>query len=169
MREALARAKATYRYDSLYTTKVAFEREGRAVIQAKVEAILNTDQTLVTISFGGEPGARIPMSFTPFGVTAVTPRSAIYDLVPIVIRFPSRSLLRMKQAIPVLVDRQARTVTFAVSSPPSAFAALREQDRRHRGFHAHRRGRLRDRGGREPRPDQGMTAILASLRGDKPE
>ena len=61
------------------------------------------------------------MSYTPFGVTAVNDHTAIYDLVPVAMRFANRVVLRLKSTVPVLIDRQAKTVTFAVATAPSSF------------------------------------------------
>jgi hypothetical protein len=98
----------------------AFAAEGRRFIQQRVDSILGTSKTLVTISYAAV-GEKIGMGYTPFGVTAVTDHSAIYDLVPVAVQFPNKVVLRMKSVVPLLVDRGERTVTFAVEAPPSAF------------------------------------------------
>lgn len=116
----VAQARSRYGYDSILVNRQAFEREGRRLIQQRVDAIVNTPTTLVTISYGGA-GDINGMSYTPFGITAVDDHTAIYDLVPIAMRFTNRVVLRLKSVVPVLIDRQAKTVTFAVSSAASLF------------------------------------------------
>ncbi|MBI2795341.1 MAG: hypothetical protein HYX65_01380 [Gemmatimonadetes bacterium] len=110
-----------YGHAAALTTAQAFEREGRAAIQRKVDAIVQTTRTLVQVRYAAA-GDRLGMGYTPFGVTAVTSQSAIYDLVPVALRFGNRVLLQMKSVIPLLLDRGAHTVTFAVDSPPAAIA-----------------------------------------------
>jgi hypothetical protein len=61
------------------------------------------------------------MSYTPFGVTAVNNHTAIYDLVPVAMQFSNRVVLRLKSVVPVLVDREAKTVTFAIAGAPALF------------------------------------------------
>jgi hypothetical protein len=120
-RAALAeKAKADFGYDSIFANRQAFEREGRRVIQQRVDAILKTSQTLVTINYGAT-GDLKGMGYTPFGVTAVNDHTAIYDLTPVAVGFANRVVLRMKSVTPVIVDRGAKTVTFAVASAPALF------------------------------------------------
>lgn len=116
----VAQAKSEYGYDSVFVNRQALEREGRLLIQKRVDAILNTPRTLVTISYAGA-GDINGMGYTPFGVTAVDDHTAIYDLVPVAMRFTNKVVLRMKSVVPLIVDRQAKTVTFAVSSAPALF------------------------------------------------
>ena len=118
--ELVSRAKADYGYDSIFVNRQAFEAEGRRFVQQRVDAILNTSQTLVTISYGAAADIT-GMGYTPFGVTAVNDHAAIYDLTPIAVRFENRAVLRMKSVVPVLIDRQARTLTFAVASAAALF------------------------------------------------
>lgn len=54
-------------------------------------------------------------------MTSVNEHTAIYDLTPVAMRFTNRVVLRMKSVIPVLIDREAKTVTLAVGSAPPAF------------------------------------------------
>lgn len=120
-RDAYVRqAKTRYGYDSLFANRQAFAAEGRRFIEQRVDSILGTSKTLVTISYAAA-GERLGMAYTPFGVTAVNDHAAIYDLVPVSVRFANKVLLRMKTVVPLLVDRSERTITFAVESPPSAF------------------------------------------------
>ena len=116
----VTQTKAEYGYDTIFVNRQVFEREGRRLIRERVDAILSSSRTLVTISYGGA-GEITGMGYTPFGVTAVDDQTAIYDLVPIAIRFGNGVVLRMKDVVPVLIDRQARTVTFAISSAPALF------------------------------------------------
>jgi hypothetical protein len=118
--ELVSRAKAEYGYDTIFVNRQALETEGRRVIQQRVDAMLNTSQTLVTIGYSGA-GDINGMGYTPFGVTAVNDHAAIYDLSPLAVRFKNGVILRMKSVIPVLIDRAAKTLTFDVSSTPALF------------------------------------------------
>ena len=118
--DLVSQAKAEYGYDSIVVNRQAFEMEGRRFIQQRVDEIVNTSQTLVTISYGAA-GDISGMGYTPFGVTAVNDHTAIYGMVPVAMRFANRVVLRMKSVVPVLVDREAKTVTFAVASVPASF------------------------------------------------
>lgn len=117
----LEQAKSEYHYDNVYRSKQQFQKDGLAAIQAKLDGILKTNQTLVKINYGGFSEKVGIGHFTPFGVTQVSPKSAIYDLVPIQIRFKEGSTLNMKQAIPVLLDRDQKMIAFTVPLPASNF------------------------------------------------
>jgi hypothetical protein len=70
-REAyVSQAKTRYGYDSLFANRQAFAAEGRRFIQQRVDSIMGTSKTLVTISYAAA-GERLGMAYTPFGVTAV--------------------------------------------------------------------------------------------------
>ncbi len=115
----LEKSKKEYNYDDAYQSKLQFEREGKQYTRDKLASILETKQTLVTISYGGF-SERIGLGvFTPFGVTQVSRRSAIYDLVPIKVVFKEDVNLQMKQAIPVLIDRDKKIIAFAIPTPSS--------------------------------------------------
>ena len=116
----VAAAKAEFGYDSIFANRQAFETEGRRVIQRQVDAILQTSQTLVTIDYAATGDIR-GMGYTPFGVTAVNDHVAIYDLTPVAVGFANRVVLRMKTVIPIIIDRGAKTVTFAVATAPALF------------------------------------------------
>ena len=90
------------------------------MIRSRVDSITGTKQALVTIQYGAV-GDKMGMRYTPFGVTAITTESAIYDLVPIAIRFGNRVLLQMKSVVPAILDKRAKTQTFAVTTPPPGF------------------------------------------------
>lgn len=120
-RDALVRqAQLEYGYDTIFVNRQSLEHEGRRLIQQRVEEILSSSKTLVTVSYG-VAGDITGMGYTPFGVTAVDNHSVIYDLVPIAMRFSNGVVLRMKSVVPVLIDRQAKTVVFAVASPAALF------------------------------------------------
>lgn len=116
----LEKAKAEYKYEDAYQEKLKFETEGKRKIQEKLDAILKTKQTLVKISYESFTD-EIRIGYTPFGVTMITPQSAIYDLVPIAVGFKKGVVLRMKQTIPVLIDKEKKQIIFAVSTPPDKF------------------------------------------------
>jgi hypothetical protein len=119
MKSYLEKAKSEYKYDDAYQSKLQFEKEGKEYVQKKLAAILQTDQTLVKILYG-DIADKIGIAYTPFGVTKVSEKSAIYDLVPIKVRFKEGMELMMKQAIPVLIDRENRVIACAISTPASA-------------------------------------------------
>ena len=100
--------------------KLKFEREGKQKIQEKLEAILKTKNTLIKIAYG-KITDELGIGYTPFGVTSVSKNSAIYELVPIAVRFKKGSLLQMKQVISVLIDKDAKTITFAVATDAAKF------------------------------------------------
>ncbi len=118
---ALARAKQEHGYETLLAGKREFEVEGRRFIQAKVDAILKTEQTLVSLDFSGSEITG--MGYTPFGVTQVGPESAIYDMVPLQVKFDEDKLLSLKQVRPVLLDKDSRELHFAVDIPVAEFVA----------------------------------------------
>ena len=118
MKRLLEQAKSEYGYDAAYRSKLQFEQEGKEYVQKKLDAILQTDQTLVKISYNGF-AEKIGIAYTPFGVTQITQKSGIYDMVPIVVRFKEGVELRMKQVIPVLIDRENKLIAFAVATPSS--------------------------------------------------
>ncbi len=122
MKRYLEQAKLEYKYDDAYQSKLQFEKEGKEYIQKKLDAILQTDQTLVKISYKGF-AETIGVAYTPFGVTQITQRSGIYDMVPIKVRFKEGVELQMKQVIPVLIDREKKLIVFAVAAPISELAS----------------------------------------------
>jgi hypothetical protein len=122
MKRCLEEAKSAYDYDRAYESKLQFEREGKEFIRKKLDAILRTDRTLVKISYQGFV-ERIGIAYTPFGVTQITRRSSIYDMVPIMVRFKDDAKLQMKQAIPVLIDLENKLISFAVATPASELTA----------------------------------------------
>jgi hypothetical protein len=122
MKRYLEQAKREYGYDDAYRSKLQFEKDGRAYIQKKLDAILRAGQTLVKISYEGF-AEKIGIAYTPFGVTQITQRSGIYDMVPIKVMFRAGVELQMKQVIPVLIDREKKLIAFAVTAPLSELAA----------------------------------------------
>ena len=121
---ALAEAKARYGYEALLAEKQAYEREGRAAAQAKADALLNTDQTLVRITYGDLSAGPPVLSYTPFGVTPLGGGRAIYELVPISAQFGDAARLSMNVATPVLVDPMRKEMTFAVDVPAAEIQAV---------------------------------------------
>lgn len=111
----LAQAKAEYKYDDAYNSKLQFEKDGRAYIQKQLDAILLTDKTLVKVWYGAI-AEKIGVAYTPFGVTQISKRSSIYDLVPILVQFNNESSLELKQITPVLIDRDQKLIAFAIAA-----------------------------------------------------
>jgi len=116
---ALKRAQAEYGYADLYASKEEFQTEGLAFIQDKVDAIVNTDHTLVVLDFSGFEIAG--MGYTPFGVTRVDDDRTIYDMVPLQVLFGEDILLALKEVRPVLVDTGNSTVSFVTEAAASDF------------------------------------------------
>lgn len=115
-------AKSEYKYNKVHENKLQFEREGKEYIQRKLESILQSNLTRVKISYEGF-AEKIGLSYTPFGVTQISKKSAIYDLVPIKVSFKEGVELQLKQVIPVLIDREKKMIAFAVSTPLSKFGS----------------------------------------------
>ncbi|HEX7502413.1 MAG TPA: hypothetical protein VF451_03240 [Acidobacteriota bacterium] len=122
MKTYLEKAKADYDYGRIYQDKLLFAREGKNRIQDKLNAILNTKNTLVTISYA-RLGDKLGMSYTPFGVTQVSEGAAIYDLVPIEVRFNDKTALKLKKTIAVYIDKINKKITFAVAAPVLVLAS----------------------------------------------
>jgi hypothetical protein len=117
MKKYLGKAKADYNYDQIYQDKRKFEQDGKSKIQEKLNAILNSKNTLVTISYSKYP--KIGMSYTPFGVTQINEETAIYDMVPIEVHFDKNTILKLKKVTPVYIDKNKKEITFAVITPIS--------------------------------------------------
>lgn len=107
----LEKAKTDYSYNQIFADKKDFENEGKSKIQEKLDAIIKTKNTLITVSYSNYPVIK-GMNYTPFGVTQVNENSAIYDLVPITLYFEKTKKLTLKKVIPVLVDRDKKEITF---------------------------------------------------------
>ena len=112
----LEQAKAEYGYEAAYKDKQRFEADGRAFVQGKLDAILKTNQTLVKIWYGAV-AERLGLAYTPFGVTQIRSRASIYDLVPVQVQFKPGMTLRMKNVVPVFIDREQKLIAFAVATP----------------------------------------------------
>jgi hypothetical protein len=114
----LEKAKQDYQYDQAYAAKLQFEQDGKKQIEQKLAGIMETKQTLIKIFYGGFV-ERIGLGYTPFGVTQITKRSAIYDMVPIKVLFKEGITLTMKQVIPVFVDKDKKMIAFAIPTAVS--------------------------------------------------
>ena len=121
---ALAGAKARYGYDDLLAAKRTYERDGRAAAQAKLDALLGTDRTLVRIAYGAVSDEPPVLTYTSFGVTPLGDGRAIYELVPIRAVFGDDARLSMHVVTPVLVDPERREIVFAVDVPAAEIAAV---------------------------------------------
>lgn len=116
----LKQAKVEYNYEQAYQDKLKFAEEGNKIVQEKLNSILGTPNTLVTVSYQGFV-EKLRMSYTPFGVTQVSKESAIYDAVPIKILFKEGVELIFKKIIPVLVDKGKKEISFAIDTPALNF------------------------------------------------
>jgi hypothetical protein len=123
----LGQAKSEYNYNGAYEDKLKFEKEGKEEVQKKLASILQTNQTLVKISYEGFT-EKIGIAYTPFGVTQISKKSAIYDMVPIKVRFKEGVELQMKQSIPVLIDKENKIIAFAVPTAVSDFGKGSEKN-----------------------------------------
>lgn len=116
LQDYLEKAKLDYNYEQIFNEKKDFETEGKNKIQEKLNTILDTKNTLVTISYTNYPEIK-GMSYTPFGVTQVNENAAIYDMVPVIIVFDKGKKLTMKKAIPVYIDDNKKLISFEVNTP----------------------------------------------------
>lgn len=116
----LEKAKTEYDYNKILEEKTVFEAEGKSIIQEKLSAILNTQNTLVTISYKNYSEIK-GMSYTPFGVTQVNEDAAIYDLVPIAVIIEKDKKLTFKKIVPVYIDKRNKEIIFEVKTPVSEF------------------------------------------------
>lgn len=114
----LEKAKQDYQYDQAYAAKLQFEQGGKKQIGQKLSGIMETKQTLIKIFYGGFV-ERIGLGYTPFGVTQITKRSAIYDMVPIKVVFKEGITLTMKQVVPVFIDKDKKMIAFAIPTSAS--------------------------------------------------
>jgi hypothetical protein len=118
--ELLNLTKTEYDYNKIYKEKLEFEKEGKKVIQEKLDAILKTKNTLVIIDYSGHKFAG--MSYTPFGVTKVDDNSAIYEMTPVGVYFDKIPELKSKMAFPVLVNKHEQKVYFSINTPSKDFS-----------------------------------------------
>ena len=118
---ALEAAKARYGYADILASKEAFRKDGEVAARAQLEALLNTEDTLVRIDYSRHAESLSGMGFTPFGITQIDSTRAIYDMVPISVVFSQAARLQLRHVTPVLVDEETREVIFAVPTPVDAF------------------------------------------------
>ena len=83
---------------------------------------MNTEKTLVVISYKDLNRDAIIARYTPFGITQINKQSAIYDLVPLLVFFKKGCKLDFKTIVPVILDEEKKQVIFAVDSAPGKFA-----------------------------------------------
>lgn len=115
----LSKAKSDYKYDLVFNDKLNFEMEGKKIIQSKVDDIMKTSKTLVSLNY--ESVEITGMAYTPFGITKVSDKETIYDMVPVSIRFGKETLFVSNKQFPVLVNTQTKTVYFTVDTTPDSF------------------------------------------------
>ncbi|MEN1682260.1 MAG: hypothetical protein AAGJ46_22015, partial [Planctomycetota bacterium] len=125
---ALAQAKARFDYERILADKRAFERDGRASAQEKLDAILNTDATLVRVQYGDLVSELAGLGFTPFGVTRLDSARVIYDLVPVTVDFDETHRLSFYRARALLVDTEAQELVFSVPEPAATFTSGLQTD-----------------------------------------
>lgn len=118
----LEKAKIEYKYNEAYQSKLQFEEEGKKKIQEKLAAIYETEHTCVEISYDGFVEKVQLGGFTPFGVTQVSKRSTIFDLIPMTVIFKEGIELHLKVVTPVLIDRDRKLIAFAINTPASKLA-----------------------------------------------
>ncbi|MEM6337959.1 MAG: hypothetical protein AAF752_15415, partial [Bacteroidota bacterium] len=125
---ALAQAKARFDYEAILADKRAFERDGRASAQEKLDAILNTNATLVRVRYGDLVSELAGLGFTPFGVTRLDSARVIYDLVPVTVDFDETHHLSFYRARALLVDTEAQELVFSVPEPAATFTSGLQTD-----------------------------------------
>ncbi|MBI3410255.1 MAG: hypothetical protein HY040_18090 [Planctomycetes bacterium] len=119
--QGVEKAKKHHAFEKIMESKFQFERDGNKYAQEKLAAILETKETLVTISYDGFV-KDLRLTYTPFGVTPITKTSAIYDLTPIQVGFKSGTKLEFSRIVPVLIDKEKKAITFAVATPAEKLA-----------------------------------------------
>jgi hypothetical protein len=124
LQQYLEAAKRDYYYDKALADKQLFEKDGERYAQQKVDKILKTDKTLVIISYADYVDRAYLNRFTPFGVTKVNQSITIFDLVPVLIVFKEGVKLDMRQALPVIIDKEKKQVAFAIDSAPSTIKLI---------------------------------------------
>ncbi|TJY37773.1 hypothetical protein [Pontimicrobium aquaticum] len=116
----LDKAKLEYDYDGIFKTKLEFEKEGKKVIQEKVDAIMSApNKTLVILDYKGHKITG--MNYTPFGVTKVDDNSIIYEMVPVGIYFDKVPELISKTPFPLLVNTKEERVYFSINTSIDEF------------------------------------------------
>lgn len=116
--ELLEQTKREYNYEQAYGDKLEFEKQGQDYKQSKLNEILKTEKTLVTISYDGFSERAGVVRYTPFGILAIDDKTNLFDLVPIEVLFKENVTLDMRKALPVIVDKLNKRVVFAVSLLP---------------------------------------------------
>lgn len=114
----LMKAKQDFGYEAAYSDKMIFEKEGKEFRKKKLDDILNTGKTLVTISYEGFSEKAGVVRYTPFGILPIDDKTNIFDLVPVKVRIKDEVMLDMKKVIPVCVDKLNKRIVFAVSTLP---------------------------------------------------
>jgi hypothetical protein len=110
-------AKKNYGYEQALSEKTGFQKLGLEFAQQKANRILNTEKSLVRIHYGSVTDKVFLYRFTPFGITRVNTQTVIYDMVPLLLGFKDGVELDMKQAYPVIMDKEKKQIIFAASIP----------------------------------------------------
>lgn len=117
-------AKKNYGYELALAEKEGFQKDGLAFAQQKADRILNTDKTLIRIHYGELTDKVFLYRFTPFGITRVNSQMVIYDMVPLLLGFKDGVELDLKQAYPVIMDREKKQILFAIPTPANEVKLL---------------------------------------------
>lgn len=110
-------AKTNYNYEKALAEKTIFQKDGLAFAQQKADRIIHTDKTLIKIHYGAVTDKVFLYRFTPFGITRVNAQTVIYDMVPLLLGFKDGVELDMKQAYPVIMDKEKKQIVFTTSIP----------------------------------------------------
>jgi len=114
----LEQAKIKYNYEAAYNDKLEFEKQGLEYKQNKLNEILNTNKTLVTISYDEFSERAGVVRYTPFGILAIDEKTNIFDMVPVKVVFKDDVNLDMQKPLTLIVDKLNKRVIFAVSALP---------------------------------------------------
>jgi hypothetical protein len=122
----LAQAKAEPGYRDCVAAKEHLEQEGRAEIERRVKEIIEGPNTLFVIDYSRiDTPSRIPMAFTPFGITAIDSERTIFSMTPFGAQIRSATAFQQSRPSPVLHDRRAKTFSFQLEERVSQDDVLR--------------------------------------------
>ncbi|MEQ8768595.1 MAG: hypothetical protein RL885_32110 [Planctomycetota bacterium] len=115
LKAALERAWSGARADSLIAEKRNLAEDGEAEFKARLASILQSDATVLVIDYSALPDETVGLGYTPFGLTRLDDDRTIYTMVPVSVALPGGFGLQQTRPSPLLHDRAAKTLTFALS------------------------------------------------------
>jgi hypothetical protein len=118
---ALTVVHSTPEYTETLAAKTRLAEAGQKEFAARLAAIENGPGTAIVIDYSALPGAKVGLSFTPFGITVIDADRTIFGQVPITAKFEDGSQLTETFARPVLRDTKRRQLKLrletAISRP----------------------------------------------------